>query len=351
MGHQVSVVTSDRYYPFPEYSSTAYKALGDRIIGEGTDTKHGFQIIRLKTVFEIGTKVFLKGLFKVIVDLNPDLLICHGLDNFNAIRIIKCKKFVGFKLIYDDHTIFPDGKVSTLRRLYYRLFPFENISNNADRVIAVSAPIVQFISTYFRIPIECIELIPLGVDTDIFCFSAESRKRIRARYNISETEFVLIYTGKVIESKGISVILQALSGMNNLCFLCVGNGNTDFKKHLQDQANNYGIRLILNDAVSHEELAGFFSAADVAAWPVGVTISTIEAMSCSLPIICVNDLKERFDEGNGFGINSGDVKELRNKIEYLIQHPVERIQMGKKSRQLTESRFAWFKIAQKFIDP
>ena len=33
MGHEVTVITSDRYYPFPNYENTAEKILGDRKMG------------------------------------------------------------------------------------------------------------------------------------------------------------------------------------------------------------------------------------------------------------------------------------------------------------------------------
>ena len=34
MGHEVIVISSDRYYPFPDYNNTIKKILGNRFVGE-----------------------------------------------------------------------------------------------------------------------------------------------------------------------------------------------------------------------------------------------------------------------------------------------------------------------------
>ena len=113
MGHEVLVVTSDRYDPllFPANKGV----LGSRIKGAGFFVEEGINVWRLKTLFEIPFEIWMRGLEKKIQELEPDLVIVHRIVKFESIRIARLKKRLGnFKLIYDDHMSF-DNSSSILR--------------------------------------------------------------------------------------------------------------------------------------------------------------------------------------------------------------------------------------------
>ena len=50
-GHEVIILTSDRYFPVPNYEDTWKEFLGPRIIGCKSEIIHGVQIERLKTKY------------------------------------------------------------------------------------------------------------------------------------------------------------------------------------------------------------------------------------------------------------------------------------------------------------
>ena len=79
----------------------------------------------------------------------------------------------------------------------------------------------------------------------------------------------------------------------------------------------------------------------------GFPISTLEAMSAELPIIVSNvggaaEAIENCKEG--FVVEKGDVKVLREKINYLINNPTKRVEMGKLARKKYETSFAYSKM-------
>jgi hypothetical protein len=52
LGNEVTVVTSDRYAPFPDYMNTVYPLLGERIRAPGRFIEEGIPVWRLPVQFE-----------------------------------------------------------------------------------------------------------------------------------------------------------------------------------------------------------------------------------------------------------------------------------------------------------
>ncbi|MGD8760447.1 MAG: hypothetical protein PVJ07_09370, partial [Anaerolineales bacterium] len=62
LGHEVHVVTSDRYHPRPHYAATWQPVLGPRLQQAGVSDDAGITIHRLEPAFEFGTRIWLKQL-------------------------------------------------------------------------------------------------------------------------------------------------------------------------------------------------------------------------------------------------------------------------------------------------
>jgi glycosyltransferase involved in cell wall biosynthesis len=53
---------------------------------------------------------------------------------------------------------------------------------------------------------------------------------------------------------------------------------------------------------------------------------------------------------NGFLVEPGDIKELADKIQYLLENEEERKKMGKNSKKLAEEEFSWEKTAKRYLE-
>jgi glycosyltransferase involved in cell wall biosynthesis len=354
MGHEVTVVTSDRYYPFPDYEKTVKKVLGERIIGCKEEFIDGFKIIRLGVLIEIGTQVILKGLTKTIKKINPEVVICHEIGQFNSFKIARLKKGLNFRLIYDSHGSFICDSKNFIKNFYYnKMLNYSIIKKNADKIIGVTQECVNYIIKKFRIPEDMPIMIPLGSDVDVFKKDKQKGNEIRKKYSVSDKDFVIIFTGKILEKKGVHLIIEAISKIkkiNNITFIAVGDGNVDYCNRLKTMAQNENLRFIKIDAVPNKDLVDYYSAADLAVWPVEATIGTIDAMACGLPIICAKFLKERYEAGNGFGVKEWDLDELTEKIQYFIDNPDKTKTMAELSKKVVDERFSWKVIAKKFLE-
>lgn len=355
--HNVWIVTSDRFFPFPDYEKTVKSILGDRIVGEKEEELSGFKIIRLKSLFEYSARVKLKGLKHTIRKIKPDIVICHGMSNFIALDIIPLKKELNFKLIYDEHMIKSVENRSFIGRIFYKFFDFKRILRNGDKIVGVADVCVDFIIEKYKFPKNRVEMIPLGADTELFRFNDQKRIKFRQKLNIPTESIVIVYTGKLTFMKGPHNILLAIELIKekiqkNVTLLFVGNIEENYVEtfnNAKDRVKNK-FQIINTEAVKNEELVDVYSASDIACWPRQSSMSMIEAASCGLPIICCDFLTERYKNNNGIPIKEDDIPDLSNALLKLINDDNLRGQMGKNGRDYIENTLSWKNIAKKFIE-
>jgi glycosyltransferase involved in cell wall biosynthesis len=360
MGHNVAVITSDRYAPFLDFKETYGKLLGKRRCGIGYKIEEGIPVHRLPVLFEIksGYRIWLRGLEHLILKLKPDLIISHCITA-NSFRIARlraggCK----FKLIVDDHMWSGVMKKNFVMKALYKfrkkmikriLVPW------VDKFVGVSQETCDILEKIDGVPKEKIKYIPVGVDTDLFRFNKEGREETREKLNIANNNILLLYTGKINKDKGVDIIVKAFNSLEinrKIYLLLIGEGSKEFKNELINLVGKEKKKdIIFYPFVPMPELSKYYSASDICVWDTA-TISFFEAMSCQRPIICRDTLalKERVANDNGLLFKTGNYIDLAEKIRYLAENDELRRIMGMRGRELVEKKFSWEKIAQDFIN-
>jgi len=208
----------------------------------------------------------------------------------------------------------------------------------------------------YGIPLNKIEVIPLGVDTDQFRRNPIAREQLRSIYGIEASDVVFIYVGKVIPTKGVHILVDAaLRLMNNnlsIKVVIVGGASKPYEAFLKRKVNSskFMKHFIFISAKPNEELCKYYSIADVGVWPLQCSITMNEAMSCGLPIIIsdASGVPEIVSEETGFIYKNGDIDELVNKMA-LFMNPTLREQMGSNARIFAKKK-DWKFIADRFLE-
>ena len=357
LGYDVYVVTADRYNP--NVYSENKQLLGNRIKGAGFFVEDGIKVWRLKTLFELPHAIWTLGLRKKIIELNPDIVIVHGITNFFALRTARLKgKTTHFNLIYDEHMTFANS-TSKMRILYplFRLFLASSIQKAADALVAILPESKRFMEQRYGMNPERITIIPLGADDELFRFDINARREVRKELAIKEDDVVFLYSGKVIARKKLHLLVEAaaqlMANHENVRVIFVGSGLQSYIEKLKQAIKSKELedKFVWHETVSNEQLFRFYSAADAAVWPFEASIGMREAMACGLPIIIGEDSRvaELVAYNNGFLYQEGDTADLAEKMEKLLD-PELRQEMGHNSRKLVEDRFNWRTIAQQFIE-
>ncbi|MFC1980925.1 glycosyltransferase family 4 protein [Chloroflexota bacterium] len=357
-GHDVHIITSDRYNPTIYAGNAAKPMMGKRTVGAGFVTEEGINIWRLKTLFELPHAIWMLGLERKIEELKPDIVIVHGIVNFAAWRIARSKKkLADSRLIYDDHMTFANSRSAL--KIFYALFRWlfsSSIQKAADALVAILPDSKTFMHQRYGIPDERIHIIPLGADAELFRFDAKARKQTRKEFKLTEEDIVFVYTGKIVPQKKLQLLVEAaailMTKHDNVKIMLVGGGSQSYIEKLKQDIAQKGLedKFVWHEAVPNDQLYRIYSAVDVAVWPNEASISMREAMSCGLPLIIGRDSKvtELVDYQNGLLYREGDIADLSQQMEKLLD-PELRREMGHKSRKLVDDRFNWRTIAEQFI--
>lgn len=253
------------------------------------------------------------------------------------------------------------GFVLTLKmallRIYLKLL-MPLISRDIDKTLVCSEAALAWNLKIFHIPLTKIHFIPFGADSNLFRYSYDKRKNLRNVLGINDNDVVAIYTGKLVPHKRVDVLLRAsaplISRDKNFKLLLVGNGSNEYINSLKSIIKKSQIErnVVFHNGVYRTELPSFYSAADIAVWPGSCSISIIEAMSMSLPVIIKESkwTNHLLQSGNGFSYREGDVEALRKCISTLIEDKELRQSMGHNSRKLVENKLNWNNIARQYIE-
>lgn len=177
-------------------------------------------------------------------------------------------------------TGWPDG-VGRLNRM---LTPI------TDGFIAVAEGHRQYLIRQERFPAHKVHLIPNGVDTDRFVFSAEARQHWRKQFTIPDESPVCGIVAALRPEKNHELFLQLCETTGNRIpdahFLIVGEGQQ--REHLQSIHQRLSCRSRIHFAGNSHDIPGALSAMDLFALTShneASPVSILEAMSVGLPVV------------------------------------------------------------------
>ena len=225
------------------------------------------------------------------------------------------------------------------------------------RFMLAGADATSAISTYLRESIKAYgflgaaNIIPNGVDTDIFSFQKNQQK---ANYQ----QRVIITTSRLVEKNGIDILIRAMADVKKTfpatkCHI-IGDGIA--RGALQKLASDLNLNqdIIFFGSVPYEEIPFYLKKADVFVRPSrseGMGNSFVEALSVGLPVIgtSVGGIPDIIrDCETGLLCNIDDPQDLAEKICSIFKNPALVAHMQERGRQLVEEKFSWNSIAHSY---
>jgi len=196
---------------------------------------------------------------------------------------------------------------------------------------------------------ENVFIIPSGVDTNLF-----HPNKIKKNNN----KKVILMVGRLAEySKGLAILelaFKLLLAKRNDIKLCLTTDQYFSVFHKRFQGDNYS----LINWVKHEELPSLYQEADIcivpSLWQEPFGITAIEAMACGKPVIAsrTGGLELIVEHGKtGFLFEPGDIEDLMQKIELLLDDEALRDKMGEEGRKRAEEFYSWDYIIEKYYLP
>jgi len=195
--------------------------------------------------------------------------------------------------------------------------------------------------------------IPQGVQSNTFKLIAS---KVREKYKVEDNK-LLLFVGRFVPLKNLGFLITAFKELvrerKNVKLLLVGEG--PLEKHVQAWVRKLKVEehVIFTGRVQNEKLPQYYSAADIfvmASAYENFSNAILEAMSCELPIVATNvgGISMQVEDGeNGFLVESGNVKQLKEAIITLLDNSSLAIEMGKRNRELVKKKYRWLTSAKK----
>ncbi len=363
MGHEVYVVTCDRYFPFPNYERNFKKVLGKRIVGVGSFTERGIKTHRLPIIFEYkkSAVVILRNLRATLLELKPDVVHAHYCFSSTAFIVALLKSSIGYALIYDNHAADFNTNLrdTLLKKIYYFIFlnfAAPVIKKNADVFLPIGEPEQKLLCRELRVSKQRAPIIRMGADVSLFKPNREFRRKIRTKLKINASDILLIYAGKISPNKDLHVLLKALKPIfrkrEDVKLLIVGSGESNYIKSLKEIISSFRLKVIWHRFVEAALLPEFYSASDIGVWPGDASLTRIEGMACGLPVILPSWFGHEFllESGGVLTFSRGNQHELKEKLLKVIKNRKLREKMSKNSRNFIKNKLNWDLITRQNLE-
>jgi glycosyltransferase involved in cell wall biosynthesis len=310
LGYQVTIICSDdvSLWASDNDKKTAILNKDERFLA-----KTGIKIIRLKTVFRLSGRLFMKMLKNTIKEEDPDILILHGVflpsTLISLFSIGKNGKNVSVAI--DDHMVNAGSFNRYSSALYKILRPFFHYFLNKSSVkvskwVAVSKETKEFMINNYGIK-EKIELIPLGYNEKTCFYDPIGAENWRLESNLPSIYKYVLYIGKCDDYKNPLDLFDSFKKFHekhsDFALLIVGEVSDTYRDSIKQKALALDIsdKIFIKPPVNNFEINKVLSLARMVIWPHGSSMTMLEAMACNCPVIAseIEVNKERLSDGRG----------------------------------------------------
>ncbi len=234
----------------------------------------------------------------------------------------------------------------TARKIHAKFaehFEYKQLSNS-NGLIAVSSETKQMLRREFPGILKPVEIINNGIDIEDFTINT----------SIKEVPNQLLFVGRLDAIKGIVPLVEAMRLLPNATLKIIGDG--DEKQAVLSLIKKYQLSNVdLLGAQPIETVRQYIHKSFALVLPSFYEtqgIVSMEANACGKPVAASNiaGIKEVVrDNYNGVLFTPGNIDDMVEKINFLLNNPEKAKEMGKNGRKLMEERFSWEKIAHQTV--
>ena len=301
-------------------------------------------LLNLRSFFAFPLSVF--AIVKIINKENIDIVHVNGLLSFHApIAALLTRKKVVWHLI---SSLYPKPLVSCL-------MPFIRIM--ADQIVVVAKKLgeyymgsqIKVAETHARVIYEC-------VDVDKFDPLTVSKKdidKLKKEFNINHYEKIVGCIGNINPAKGYEYFIESANlvkkEIDNVKFLIIGD-IADPKKIYYQKLKNLIVSLKMEQDIiftgKQKDIPQILSLFDVfllTSIYEGTPLVILETMAMEKPVVAtdVGGISEQVANGKtGIVVPPRNPKAMSEAVIYLLNHPEERVEMGKRGRERAKEMFS-----------
>lgn len=227
-------------------------------------------------------------------------------------------------------------------RQYFRFMEWLFFKMPADVITSVSRPVAELFQTRTK---RKILFIPNGI---VFDEKSEIPQ-------IEEKDYVLFASGRIIASKGVHLMLEALVKIGYTGrVLVIGNRShsPEYAKELDEISKSLNILFI--DIIKDKQLLmAYLKNAGLFVFPSyheGMSNMLLEAASARVPLICsdIPENKQVFNDDETFFFETGNSTDLAKKIEQVLSNRPLAVEVAQKAYERLKREYNWKILAEQY---
>jgi glycosyltransferase involved in cell wall biosynthesis len=308
----------------------------------------GIRVIRLETDgrFDLRSISRLAGL---VAKERPNILHTHlpRADIAGACRRLLHPSVPWICSVHDIHDNSWSGR--------WTLPIFNFIWRRADRVIAISHAVKDWLVKDRAVPAEKVSVIHYGIEAERF---SQSRSDLAQEW-VLDDKLVIGAIGRLEPRKGHDCLLHAIAELKKIVpgvsLLIAGHDPWGYGKELQSLIERLDLSKEVRLVGFQSDVAAFLGTIDIFAFATqseGFGQVVIEAMAAGKPVVAskIAPLTEIIRENEtGVLVSRDDPRAFADAIAWLFTHPDQAREMGKRGQARVYNHFSAGKMAAKTL--
>ena len=354
LGHEVTLITSMYCYN------------NNNCLVEDNKTEffdiNGVKIIRLKKKNNgiLGKMPVYDRFYETVEKESPDIVFSHGCQYKDEINIVKYVKLhPETKLFVDNHADFSNTATSwisknILHKMIWKYY-IKKMVSVTEKFWGVLPARVDFLKDIYGVPQEKCGLLLMGADDDLVRATLldNSKKQLRQKYGIQDSDFLVMTGGKIDKSKcQTAYLMEAVSKISDsrVKLIVFGNIAAEMKDELMKWVD--GKKVIYAGWINPDESYSYFAAADLVVFPGRHSVFWEQVAGQGIPLICKRWPKTEHVNigGNAMFISDDSMKEIKDIITSLVNNAQMYASMKKAAVDVAMKEFSYENIARKAID-
>lgn len=194
------------------------------------------------------------------------------------------------------------------------------------------------------------EVVPLGVDTDLFVpLAKDERARLREQLSGSAERPIILFVGRLVERKGVHLIRPLIEKHQEWFWILVGRPD-DFNpsewqlpnlKHLQN--------------LQEDELSKLFASADILVHPSvgeGITLTVSNSLACGTPVVISEESLYELDTASRklFFAVLPQTHDIEEKLNMALSNCAAPENLRAACRDFAINQLSWKKMCERYLE-
>lgn len=287
---------------------------------------------------------YYSGLMQKIKEVSPEVIILEN-DPVSRLGIVLAWSFrrKGRKLYCQSYENVSRDAANTIRIRGWKGLPSNIAIHLLHYVMAFKTDGVLVVNResqriFTRYKYQHVLLTPLGYDPAYFFPHARLREDARQKLGVGETTLLVAYFGRMVQQKGVHLLLEALAQLKNTNWMLLLDNEFDaeneYVKRIDLAIKALGIQeRVIRFEADHFQIANYMRAADVVVAPSLTTAefkeqygrAVQEAMACGCTCLVADSGHLPDLVGNtDLVFEQNNKSDLLAKLEYLLSNNNER---------------------------